>query len=138
VWACRTSTRRGPGRVSLFRRNVDRHRPAPPGPRHAVGTEAVVVDHGPVIELHPLEDKAGVAVRTQADSRPDDPLPRDTRGRQVDRGPWRERERPRQWWRRLDHFLGAAAGEAESGERHAAGLEKVPPVHAHPPWEKFE
>src|SRR5205823_7321647 len=135
--ARRTTTEHRRTPVSWFERHVGRHRSAAPGQRHAGPTEAVVVDDCHVIELHTLEDEARFAVRAQADGRPDDPIPRDTGRRQVNRGPRRERGYGLPCRRRLDHFLGAAAGEAESGERHAAGLEEMSPIHAHPQTSNF-
>ena len=66
-----------------------------------------------------------VAVRPQADGRPDDAIPGGVDRREVERG-------PRSRLALVEGRHGTASAEAESEKRHATGLDRAAPVHEVP------
>ena len=69
----------------MFGRELRGHQAGPPCERHARAAMAVVVDDELVVQFVGLEHEARVAMRTQADGRADDALPRRIDRRETDR-----------------------------------------------------
>ena len=95
----------------MLGRELRRHQPGAPGERHAGAAVPVVVHEQLVVQLVRLEDEAGIAMRPQADGRPDDPVPGRVHRREVDRRPLR---------REIRFRVRGAAAHTEPDRCHAA------------------